>query len=288
MRDDSDSGSGTADPSFKRCFKETRKSFILENSLTVNHWLHLMELSVQWAQSKRLQSACALAFLSIFQVVLIFDLGDLSYEAYRIGLPEWLPFLVSFINFFVIYFVYRYRSKLGVFTQARKMLMPLLYVLQEDVQPQNELFIRLDLGSSTDASKKRDVKRFEPKYRTKVCQSHFQDDWFQGDVKLCDGTRLRWSITDAVRKREVRRFNGRKHKFKTKYKVKTRLALTLTVRKDQYQFSSGARLKKEDDTKGVLSFRYLLDTKTNLKKTLSLDSLLYSISKSFQSLKPVE
>ncbi len=99
-----------------------------------------------------------------------------------------------------------------------KAVMPIVKVMQEEMDSNGKLKLRVDLRGFE--QKDKFISQGQPYERGayyKIIDHFYRDPWFAGEALLADGTKLIWSVEDLVKhsKRSKRTARG-KHKTKTK------------------------------------------------------------------------
>lgn len=125
--------------------------------------------------------------------------------------------------------VYFKLSEIDLHDNVQVFVIPMLRILDMDVAPEAELFLRLDLRDSTHDSK---YTGEEKSYR--VTDAFYVGEWIVGKVRLIDGTALEWTITDTLREREKYSASGKR---KYKYKNKSRFEVRLGLKNSRYRSS---------------------------------------------------
>ena len=121
----------------------------------------------------------------------------------------------------LIYFLVRWRRhrRADVSDNVRKVALPFLSVLKQDMAASESVRVRLDLKLPMHADKRVGES---PPYQLgryyKIVDTHYRDAWFEGSARLADGTVVRWSVVDQVCESKRRKKNPRgKIKFKTRH-----------------------------------------------------------------------
>ena len=138
----------------------------------------------------------------------------------------------------VVWFVWWKLRSIDIPPSLDAFILPWLTLLREDVEPESEVFLRLDLAGNMAKGKRLDAisgKRNESGWKLQF----FQDPWISGKALLADGNRLQWDIVDLLRQGKRSKTNARgKTKWKTKYKLTRSFDVHLTVRGKEYQLDS--------------------------------------------------
>jgi hypothetical protein len=127
---------------------------------------------------------------------------------------------------------------------------PLVAVLREDMAPEAPLTLRLDLRGGEINAKRVDQRKLDRppgKGAPSTTEATYADPWLGGAAELADGSRLEWTVTDELRKREVSRRNPRgKLKTKAKYKVKRQIDVRLAFPDDYAALAAGERRQGQE------------------------------------------
>ena len=143
-------------------------------------------------------------------------------------------FIVVFAIALTIYLTLR---KNNVPNLLREFLVPLLAVLRQDVPAREPLHLDLDLTGLSDEKQTEPPSHAKDYSRTsgypKIRETYYADPWLFGTTQFVDGARVKWEITDRVRKRKITKRNPRgkiktKHKYKTKRRIDVRLQAPAT------------------------------------------------------------
>jgi hypothetical protein len=161
------------------------------------------------------------------------------------GLPSWLTYVwlalwaVVFLFTLVMYLKTR---NIDVSDNLRNAVMPMLYVLRDDIDPQRPVELTLDLRAPM--AKEKLLRTEKP--RERMTETFYNDAWIAADATLIDGSRLRWSVVDTIRHRSVTK-KGRSGKWKTKTKdsKKCSVDVELTVRNKSYEVEGGEAGEKK-------------------------------------------
>jgi hypothetical protein len=117
-------------------------------------------------------------------------------------------------------------------------LVPMLMILREEMKPDEQIKLRLDLRGFSIPEK---LVKTSPSYSRgayyKIVDSFYRDHWLDGDTVLADGTRLIWSIEDLVKSsKKTKRNASNKHKTKTKDKHQSVISLQVGMYNKRYSF----------------------------------------------------
>ena len=135
-------------------------------------------------------------------------------------------------------------------------------ILREDMPSTQRLKMRLDLRGFTMQEKLRsESKPYASGVYHKVVDKFYQDQWFDGETTLADGTRLIWSVTDLARRREKSKRTPRgKHKFKTKDAHRTFISMQIGMKSRRYALPEKLKQKGADGnirTKAVENYDWM-------------------------------
>lgn len=162
------------------------------------------------------------AFIGIFLIG--FGIG---YVVIPIGI------LIALVSYILYFYLQSYDIPGAVLSHT---LVPMLMVLREEMQPDAQIKLRLDLRGFSIPEK---LVRTNPEYARgsyhRIVDSFYRDHWLDGETVLADGTRLIWTVEDLVRssKKEKRNYRG-KHKSKTKNKHQSLIALQVGMHNKKY------------------------------------------------------
>jgi hypothetical protein len=156
-----------------------------------------------------------------------------------IGLPDWLLVVWTIVcaGVFVYTLVMYLKTRnLDVSDNLRTSIMPMLYVLRDDIEPQESVELVLDLRAPM--VKEKLLRTDKP--RERLTETFYSDPWMSAEAILVDGSRLRWSVTDMIRHRSVtKKTRSGKWKTKTKDSKKCTVDVELTVRNKSYEVQGG-------------------------------------------------
>ncbi len=127
-------------------------------------------------------------------------------------------------------------------------ILPILKVLQEDMDPNEKLKLKLDLRGFEVAEKKTgESQKYDKGVYYNCIDFYYRDHWMQGEAVLLDGTQLVWNIYDLVRNtRKTKRNYRGKIKTKTKPKHKTFIALRAGMKNDKYFLQNDLKEKGKE------------------------------------------
>ncbi len=129
-------------------------------------------------------------------------------------------------------------NRLDVSNNLRRIALPFLAVLREDMTRDTPLQTRIDLTPAISKGKKQHSGAPYQRGPYKVVDTLFRDPWFGGNARLADGSRLRWEVVDDV---TISRRTKRNPRGKTKTKLRhfKRTALHATVGLPHANYSVG-------------------------------------------------
>lgn len=126
---------------------------------------------------------------------------------------------------------YRRLRDLDLSNNLRQVVVPLLAVLREEVDPQTPITLELDLRAPT--ARQKLVDETQPRSERgyfRVIDRFYKDAWMTAEAELISGARLGWTIVDQILEQTKTKRNARgKTKTKTKYKRRTDLSVRLTL-----------------------------------------------------------
>jgi hypothetical protein len=152
------------------------------------------------------------------------------------------------------FFLWRWTASIDVSNNFRQFTMPVLTVLREDFDPARPVHLVVDLTApTTDAKKKSEGEPYIKGVYHKVIDSVYVDPWMSLDGVLVDGTKLSWSVTDAIRERKKTKKTARgKIKTKTRYKKKSDIEVSMALRKKTYPTVGTEGSASADDKRHVV------------------------------------
>jgi len=160
--------------------------------------------------------------------------------AESINAPGWLrvvTLLILAVLFFFPLVMYLKTRKIDVSDNLRGAVLPMLYVLRDDFDPNEGLELTLDLRQPM--AKEKLLREDKP--RDRMTETFYNDAWMSAEGVLVDGSRLRWSVVDVIRHRSVtKKTSSGKWKTKTKDSKKCNIDAELTVRNKAYEVSGAA------------------------------------------------
>ncbi|MEV5575583.1 hypothetical protein AB0L06_36565 [Spirillospora sp. NPDC052269] len=114
------------------------------------------------------------------------------------------------------------RRKLRLFDRAATVVVPVLRVLQEDMEPGAPLQVTTDLRGAVTSDKRGESRNLEVRPPAKSGRENFYTDpWLVVRAELRDGSVLELAVVERVRERRILK---KSRSGKTKIKVKTRSA----------------------------------------------------------------
>ncbi len=160
----------------------------------------------------------------------------------------------------LVYYLMRWRKhrRFDVSDNVRKVALPFLSVLKQDIAASESVRVRLDLKQPMHAEKRVGES---PPYQLgryyKIVDTHYRDPWFEGSARLIDGTVVRWSVVDQVCESKRRKKNPRgKIKFKTRHMKRSLVEVAVGLSYKRYQVqepntrpSAGQKLEFEPTAK---------------------------------------
>lgn len=211
------------------------------------------------------------------------------------ALSELIPFSVALLLAAVYFAATRYQlGRLDLSNNVREVALPFLVLLQQDIEPNQEVEIYLDLKPATDATKR--VKESEPYARAgyyKVIDTTYRDPWFQGITRLADGSSVSWRILDQLLESKRKKRNARgKHKSKTRHYKRSTINLAVSFPTKKYGVdSSRLRLlpgQKVSVERGEKRSTVKLSCKLKLKSLEPIDksALINAVSLAYRCATP--
>lgn len=127
----------------------------------------------------------------------------------------------------VLWSIYRRTKRMDLANGPLAFTVPLMPILREDVDPQQPVHLRLDLGGYQRHGKEKGKSEpYKKGVYYKVVDTFYEDPWLAGHARFVDGTDLRFNVTDVViSQRKTKRNPRGKIKTKTKVKKKTTIEL---------------------------------------------------------------
>jgi hypothetical protein len=131
----------------------------------------------------------------------------------------------------------RYVRRFEISGQVSATAYPFITVLKHDVSASEPVRVRLVLSKILDPSKRTEVLGpYKFKAYHKIVDTTYADTWFEGEARLTDGSRLRWSVTDELKVSVRKKHNRRgKTKRKTRYYKRSRIEVRVTLPVKRYR-----------------------------------------------------
>jgi hypothetical protein len=255
------------------------KAKVLEGESTPDEWLSFFGQIAEFdtyvdAGRKSLKIGCgAFAILFVVGIVLVGVAG-----------PVLLVFaLVGAIALGITALV---QSRVDLPNNFRGLTVPFVSILKEEMEPGEQLHLRLDLRGKTIPDKE------DRAARTSTASGDdrfFEDTWMSGRAMLADGSRLEWSIVDYVRERKrTKRSASGKTKAKTKHKIKTAVEARLSLRHKDYAAIQAATPNdwhdridfKTGGSRNTVRVKRVI-VSTDLKAMLDLDQVLEAVGRCY-------
>lgn len=167
-------------------------------------------------------------------------------------------------------------------------IVPFLIVLREEMDRDEPVALRLDLTGAEHGRKRLGEWR-DGSGVPRVVERRYADPWLAGEARLADDARLRWEVTDELRRRDVtRRSRSGKAKTKTKYKLTRHLTVRLGLPRAAYDArraaaggGSGLRLAvKPGEKRDVVVVRRAIVTRRR-EEPLQAEHLLALIGEAY-------
>lgn len=249
-----------------KSFSPEEKEFLQTEKITaektLEEWTSFLKKALLFdkkADSKR-KKLMALAILPLFLIPIIMFLvfvilalivpENSAYEfeiaifVFFLTIISGLPILAFSIYKFVQYFKLR-KFNIKSNHRIRSKALPVLSLLREEVNPNQEVKLQLDLRSPTLPEKfVGKSPAYEKGVYYSVVDSDYKNNWINGETFFADGTLLIWSITDLIRqqKKTKRNFRG---KYKTKYKNKNKTFISLQAGLERKKYVLPPKLKQK-------------------------------------------
>lgn len=206
----------------------------IEGSYTPEQWLLFFNRIAEY-DALRDASGRKFAWLSCLSILLLIVLIVVGIITIFL-LPLTFLALILFIVLTVIF----QRSRKNVPNHLRQFIIPLLLILREEMEPEEAMFLRVDLSDATGQDKlfseqlSASGQRLQ-KAGSKITEKFFSNQWLAGAAELADGTKLRWQIFERIRQRsEGKRRSSGKYKTKTKHKIKARVQIAMQFKHKDY------------------------------------------------------
>lgn len=201
-------------------------------------WLRVLKRTSRFDEhADKLRRMCAIV-AAVGLVAILVSLGALMATA-GVEQPLWVMVGlgvggIALLVFGIPWLYLRWRDLPNV---LREFVYPIVRLVAEDVKPGETASLQLDLTGFKRRNKKVGSRPVSGRSNyVKAVDTLYEDPWFQGSARLCDGSNLHWRIVDRVRVRKItKRGRSGKLKFQTKSKTKRRMEVTLGARKDVYR-----------------------------------------------------
>ncbi len=140
----------------------------------------------------------------------------------------------------VLWSVYRRTKKMDLANGPLAFTVPLMPILREDVDPEEPVHLRLDLGGyQTHGKEKGKSEPYKKGRYYKIVDTYYEDPWLAGHARFVDGTDLQFNATDQVTSQRKTKKNPR-GKIKTKTKIKKRTTIQLVAAFPAKNYKQGA------------------------------------------------
>ena len=194
----------------------------------------------------RTKLGCSFALGIVLTIVLFFVISNVVPSPFSHIINA--LFLIATVAIGYFYF---WARGIDLSNNFRQFVVPVLSVFREDIDPTKPVHLELDLSSPTAKTKlQSEGQPYASGVYHKVIDSLYRDPWMTAEAVLVDGTKLTWTVTDAIRERKKTKRNPRgKYKTKTKYSKKTNLEVTLGMRKKTYDVVAPAGAELSGDEK---------------------------------------
>jgi hypothetical protein len=153
----------------------------------------------------------------------------MAFELYIVALVFFLATILS-----AILFMRLRRDDLP--NNMRHCVLPLVALLREEMEPDAQLELRVDLTGGLRSEKQvGQPKQLPPGKYIKGEEKLYRDGWFEGEGTFADGSSVSWSVIDVIRQREItKRSRSNKIKTKKKFKVRRMLVVRVGLRQESY------------------------------------------------------
>ena len=178
------------------------------------------------------------------------------------------------------------QSRVDLPNNFRELAFPLVSILKEEMEPNEQLFLKLDLRGKKLAEKENVAAR---NHTARGDDRFYEDPWMAGRAMLADGSRLELNVVDYVRERKrTRRSASGKTKTKTKHKIKTVIEARLSLRNKDYAAIQAATpdaktdrtdIKTGESRNTIILKRVIVST--DLETVLDLGHILDAIGRCY-------
>ena len=210
--------------------KQVLKDKRLEGERTPQDWLGLLWGLAEYdreADAVRTQASVVMIVGPILTfLALVFGGAMLSPD----GPPFLLAVLVTAAVAIPAVAVFIATRRADLADQLRRIVVPFIALIGDDMAPGRTLRLRLDLRGGAVKDKLREkLPKYQKAGRT-IRESVYADPWMDGSASLDDSAQLHWRLDDEVHQYRISKRNARgKTKMKTKYKVRTLLDFALKL-----------------------------------------------------------
>jgi hypothetical protein len=167
--------------------------------------------------------------------------------------------------------------------------LPMLSVFRDDFDREKPLHLQLDLRAPD--HKEKLVSKGDPYKKGayhKIIDSIYKDEWCSGEGVLTDGSKLRWSVRDAIRKRDkTKKTASGKYKSKTKYKKITTLDVSLTLKKKRYAVA-GAEGQTIEEGENAHTVQLRRRVRSESLVPIALDPFVDAVTGIYSNAKPLK
>jgi hypothetical protein len=206
----------------------------IEGSYTPEQWLAFFTRIAEY-DSLRDASSKAFAWLGCVSILLLIVLIVVGIITIFL-----LPLTFLALILFIVMTVVFERSRKNVPNHLRQFIIPWLLILREEMEPEELMFLRVDLSDATGQDKlfseqlSPSAQRLQ-KAGSKITEKFFSNQWLAGAAELADGTKLQWQIFERIRQRsEGRKRTSGKYKTKIKHKIKARVQIAMQFKRKDY------------------------------------------------------
>jgi hypothetical protein len=216
--------------------KEILKSKSVKLNRTADELLALLKPVAVFdaaAAPARTRAGCSIAAMVVASIILTIVAFN-NEGATRIGLFA----LVALLIVGIVVFARRLKVLRGadVSDNLGAVVVPLLRVLREDVEPGEPVQVSIDLTQPNAKSKMTsESEPYKQGVYRKIIDRLYVDPWLEGSAVFADGTRLHWSVVDHLRESQKTKKTPRgKIKTKTKRKLTTEVSVKVAFPSRRY------------------------------------------------------
>jgi hypothetical protein len=207
--------------------------------------------------------------------------------------PSWLALPAGLIVLAVAFALARRRlSRFHISASVPATAFPFLTVLKHDLNPNEPIRVHIGLSPPMAAAKRTRVSApYVINAYHKVVDTTYVDAWFEGEARLTDGSRVRWSVTDELRvsvrlKRKTRGRTKRKMGYYKTSQIEVSVSLPVKLyRVDTVPSTAGQKVVvRNDDRRCTINVKRAVKLKS--LDPLAPRQLLDSVAVAFRAAKP--